>query len=82
MCVEFAAVNWNQTSSSAVPPHVFGSGEAVALVTEPEMNNAQSLAAFTGAMIGVAQLSLDGVGGGTLTQTLNVVVCNKAAVAV
>ncbi|CAM3716014.1 hypothetical protein FLGE108171_11780 [Flavobacterium gelidilacus] len=46
------------------------------------MNNAQSLAAFTGAMIGVAQLSFDGVGGGTLTQTLKVVVCNKAAVAV
>ena len=69
--VAFAAVNLNQTSSSAPVAEHEGTGtlvDAVALVTEPNVVTPQSKFEFTVKFIAPVHSSLTGGGGGVPTQ--------------
>ena len=57
MCVVLVAVKLNQTSSSSVPPQVFGSAEAVAPINEPLENTTQAVPVFTGVTVALIHAS-------------------------
>ena len=74
LCVAFAAVNLNQTSSSAPVTEQEGAGavtDAVALVTVPNVVTPQSKSALTVKFTAPAQSSFIGGGGGVPTHISN-----------